>query len=203
MRVLLVALATLSVGCGVRTLPPPDAPTRQVPPDLDVPDDPPKIGTSRVILDADGERARVLEIGEDPAAARPLCTTPCVLDLPYGTHPLVLQSVTDAERRSRAQLEVGPHAKVFRHALGERRDGGATRTLGTSLLAIGLLAATTGAVFWGGGALARSMDGTPNGLEGTGQLVTGLGAGAVLLSIPLLVAGRPVERPGATTEWTF
>lgn len=200
--VILTALAaTLGCGCGVRALPPPDPPRREVPRGVELPDEPPpRPGTSRVMLDADGEPAKVVAVGDGTHA---LCTTPCVVDLPYGSHSLVLQSILDEERRSRAELEVGPRPKIFRHTLGERHDGGAANTLGTSLVAVGLLAAATGAVFWAGGALARSADGAPNGLEGTGRLVTGLGAGAVIVGIPFLVVGRPSERPGATTEWTL
>jgi hypothetical protein len=209
MRAPLVAVAVsawagvASLGCGVRELPPPQAPSREVPVELDVPEDPPQPGTSRVILDANGERAKVVELTSGSLRVRPLCTTPCVLDMPYGSHPLLLQSLTDAERRSRADLEVGPYAKVLRHTLGERRDGGTANTVGTSLLVVGALAATTGALFWGSGALSRSLDGEPNGIEGTGRIVTGLGAGAMVIAIPLLLVGRPSERPGATTEWTL
>lgn len=204
----IVTLAFLA-GCGPQRLPPPQAPAREVPANVDVPDDPPAPGTGRVLLDADGEKAKVLEVtGSATAAAggytativgvKPLCTTPCVVDLPYGSHPLVFHSTTDEARASEVDLDVGPKPKVVRHAMGERRSGGAMQSIGSSLLVLGVLAAGTGAILWAVGS-ANPQGGS---LGSTGQLVTGIGAAGIAISIPLLILGRPTERPGATTEWT-
>jgi hypothetical protein len=183
-----------------------------VPKDIDLPNEPPPNGAGRVVIDANGDRAKVVEItGSATAAAgnyratiiglRPLCTTPCVVDLPYGSHPLVLRSTTDETRVSELDLDVGPKPKVVRHTLGEKKDGGAARTIGSTVLVLGATAALTGALLWGVGELA-SREGQQSGLVGPGQIVTGIGAAGIVLSIPLLVVGRPSERPGATTEWT-
>jgi len=204
-----IALAAVA-GCDVAQLPPPEAPRRQVPADVDVPLEPPSPGTGRVIIETNGERAKVVEITGQATAwtggasanivgVRPLCTTPCVIDLPYGLHPLVLRSLDDDTRQSEAELEVGARAKVFRHTLGERSDGGGLRTAGASLLTLGLIAATTGAILW----VAGSSSAEGSQVTATGQIVTGIGAGSVVLSIPFLLAGRPTERPGATTQWTL
>jgi hypothetical protein len=210
-RLVAIALGGLvAAGCGVERLPAARPPARVVPPDVDLPADPPAPGTGRVILETDGEPAKVVEITGAATAStggytatilgvRPLCTTPCVVDLPYGSHPIVLRSLSDETRQSETELEVGARAKVFRHTLGERNDGGALRTLGGSLLTLGILAATTGAVMWLAG---NASNNGSSSLTASGQLVTGLGAGGVLLSIPFLVAGRPTERPGSTTEWS-
>ncbi|MBX3189013.1 MAG: hypothetical protein KF819_18475 [Labilithrix sp.] len=191
----------LSAGCSPEVLPPPRAPARHLPAEIDVPADAPPPGSGRVILDANGERAQVVEAlrdGDDDVV-RPVClSTPCVVDLPYGPHPLVFRSVTDESRQSETEIEVGPRMKVLRHNLGERSDGGALNTLGVSLLVLGTLAATTGGILWLAGASDRSAS-----LEGPGRIVTGIGVGTMLLSLPLLIAGRPSERPGATTEWTL
>ncbi len=202
-------LLSFAAGCGTERLPAPQPPPRELPANVDVPDEPPAPGTSRVVLDANGDKAKVVEItGSATAAAggyravvvgvKPVCTTPCVVDLPYGSHPLVLRSTTDETRQSELDLDVGPKPKVVRHTLGERRDGGAVRTVGASLLLLGITAGLTGAILWGVGAGAHS-----DGLESTGQVVTAIGAGGIGLSIPLFVIGRPTERPGATTEWTM
>ena len=210
----LVAFAfsgVLATGCGVQQLPAAKPPAKVVPADLDVPVDPPLPGTGRVILETDGEPAKVVEITGSATAwsggyhativgVRPLCVTPCVVDLPYGSHPIVLRSVSDATHQSETDLEVGARAKVFRHTLGERKDGGGLRTAGSSLLTLGVLAATTGAVLWLVGSASSSGS---SSLASNGQLLTGLGAGGILLSIPFLVAGRPTERPGATTQWNL
>ena len=183
-----------------------------MPKDVDLPAEPPPRGAGRVLLDANGDRAKVVEItGSATAAAggyrativglRPICTTPCVVDLPYGSHPLVLRSTTDATRISEVDLDVGPRPKIVRHTLGEKRDGGAARTIGSSVLVLGAITALTGGLLWGLGELA-SKNGQTSSLSGTGQVLTGIGAAGIVLSIPLLVVGRPSERPGATTEWS-
>jgi hypothetical protein len=122
-----------------------------------------------------------------------------VLDLPYGSHPLVMHSISDESRQSETELDVGARAKVFRHTLGEKKDGGGLRTAGASLLTLGIIAATTGAILWAAGASSNSG----GDLASKGQLVTGLGAGAIALSIPFLIVGRPTERPGSTTQWNL
>ncbi|MBX3204214.1 MAG: hypothetical protein KF764_04045 [Labilithrix sp.] len=209
----LAAVLALASGCGPERLPPPSAPAREVPADLDLPTEPPPAGAGRVVIDANGERAKVIEItGSATAAAgnyratiiglRPICTTPCVVDLPYGTHPLVLRSTTDPTRTSEVELDVGAKPKIVRHTLGERKDGGAAHTIGSSALVLGVVAALTGGLLWGLGELA-SKPGQPSSLVGTGQVITGIGAAGIVLSIPLLVVGRPTERPGATTEWSM
>jgi hypothetical protein len=201
-------LLAFAAGCGTERLPAPQAPPRELPA-VDVPDEPPAPGTSRVVLDANGDKAKVVEITGSATAAsggyravivgvRPICTTPCVVDMPYGSHPLVLRSTTDETRQSELDLDVGAKPKVVRHTLGERRDGGPARTIAASLLLLGITAGVTGALLWGVGAGSHS-----DGLESTGQLVTGLGLGGIGLSIPLFIVGRPTERPGATTEWTM
>ncbi|MBX3213207.1 MAG: hypothetical protein KF850_14325 [Labilithrix sp.] len=210
---LALGLLLVASGCGPERLPPPGAPAREVPPDLDLPTEPPPAGAGRVVLDANGERAKVIEITGSAAAAagnyratiiglRPICTTPCVVDLPYGSHPLVLRSTTDETRVSELELDVGPKPKIVRHALGERKDGGAVRAVGSTVLVLGAITALTGGLLWGIGELA-SKSGSPSSLVGTGQVLTGIGAAGIVVSIPLMVIGRPTERPGATTEWSF
>ncbi len=210
LRLCSVTIGLLTAGCGVEHLPAPAAPAKVVPEDVDMPPEPPAAGMGRILLDANGERAKVVEVTGSATASngrysativgiRPLCTTPCVVDLPYGTHPIVLQSTTDETHRSEADLEVTARAKVFRHALGERRDGGAAQAIGTTVLTLGLVAATTGALLWG---LGSANSGGASLVE-KGQLITGLGAGGIVLSIPFLVVGRSTERPGATTQWAL
>jgi hypothetical protein len=204
------SVLTIATGCGVQQLPAASAPAKVVPLDVELPSDPPRPGTGRVILETNGEPARVVEITGTAMASsgglsatfvgvRPLCTTPCVVDLPYGSHPLVLRSISDESRQSETELDVGARAKIFRHTLGERSDGGGLRTAGASLLTLGLLAATTGAILW----LAGSANANGSRLTSTGQTLAGLGSAGIVLSIPFLIVGQPTERPGATTQWTL
>ena len=208
-----LTLLALGSGCGTEHLPPPAAPAREVPADVDMPVEPPPQGTGRVVIDANGERAKVIEItGSATAAAgnyratliglRPICTTPCVVDLPYGSHPLVLRSTPDHSRVSELELDVGARPKVVRHTLGERKDGGTVRSIGATLLTLGLVTALTGGILWGVGE-AASSSGQPSSITGPGQILTGIGAAGVGISIPLLMLDRPSERPGATTEWSM
>lgn len=214
LRPTLVSLAALVflAGCGAQKLPAPNPPAKEIPKDVDVPDEPPPNGAGRVLLDANGDKAKVVEItGSATAAAgnyratiigvRPLCTTPCVVDLPYGSHPLVFKSTTDESRMSEVDLDVGPKPKVVRHTLGERKDGGALHSVGSSILVLGAITALTGGILWATGALT-SRDGKESSITPTGQLITGIGAAGIGISIPLLIVGRPTERPGATTEWS-
>jgi len=209
--VLALAALALASGCGVKHLEPPNAPPREVPKDLDLPTEPPAQGTGRLVIDAHGDKARVVEItGATTATAgnafatvvgvRPVCTTPCVVDLPYGSHPLVFHSTTDEERMSEVDVNVGPRSKVVRHTLGERKGSGAVRALGAVTMTLGITAVVVGAIFWGTGAL-RSNNQDSRDVIGVGQLITGLGAAGVGVSIPLFMLDRPTERPGATTEW--
>jgi hypothetical protein len=201
------------LGCGVEQLPPARPPSRVLPADVVVPADPPAPGTGRVILDTDGERASVVEItsGALPAhgaltgnatnvCVKPVCTTPCVVDLPYGSHPIALRSTLDESRQSETELDVGARSKVFRHTLGERSDGGGLRMVGASMLTLGILALAAGAVMWGTGAASSRPSPT---LVTSAEVITAGGAGGVMLSIPFLFMGRPTERPGATTEWSL
>lgn len=212
-RLLVLASAAQTLACGVEQLPPPAAPSRELPADLDVPPEPPPRGAGRVVLDTPGEKAQVHEITGVASAqagryhafvvgSRQVCTTPCVVDLPYGSHPLVFRSVGDPNRGSEVQLEVGSRPKVVRHAMGESHDGGAARVVGGSLLGLGIITGLTGALLWGiGGAVNK--DGSTSGLESTGKVLTGVGAAGIVVSIPLLWLGRPTKREGATTEWSL
>jgi hypothetical protein len=206
-------LGSAVLGCGVERLPAARPPPRMLPAEVVVPADPPAAGSGRVILDTNGEPASVVEITSGVTAAsgaataephvvgvRPLCTTPCIVDLPYGSHPIVLRSIADESRQSETELDVGARAKVFRHTLGERTDGGAVRMVGASFLTLGILAVAAGVVVWGAG--STSSHPSPS-LVTNGEVLTGVGAGGVLLSIPFLLMGRPTERPGATTQWSL
>ena len=208
---LAAVLATAALGCGVERLPAASPPSRTLPRDVEVPPDPPPPGSGRVILDTGGEPASVVEItsGAVPSSGaltadvfgvRPLCTTPCVVDLPYGSHPIVLRSTSDEAHQSETELDVGARAKVFRHTLGERTDGGGLRMVGASMLTLGILAVAAGTVMWAAG--STSNHGSPS-LVTNGEVLTMGGAGGVLLAIPFLIMGRPTERPGSTTQWSL
>jgi hypothetical protein len=211
---LTAVLATSGTGCGVEQLPAARPPSRTLPAEVEVPPDPPPPGNGRVILDTDGEPASVVEItsgslsadgssgalGDNVPGMRPLCTTPCVVDLPYGSHPIVLRSTSDETHQSETELDVGARAKVFRHTLGERTDGGGLRMVGASVLTLGILAVAAGTVMWAAGVTSNRGS---QSLATNGEVLTLGGAGGVVLSIQFLIMGRPTERPGSTTHWSL
>lgn len=94
----------------------------------------PAPGSGRVVLEAaGGEKARVVEVSGEATAygyrytttiveTRPVCRTPCVVDLTYGSHQLVFQSMNDEARTSDVEVDVGAHPKAVLHAIGERRQ---------------------------------------------------------------------------------
>lgn len=185
MRAASLLFVVACAGCYARELPPPPAPARATPA-VDVPERAPARGSGRVVLEADGETADVLDEN-----AHVVCTTPCVIDLAYGTHPLVFVSTNDRTRTSDVDIEVGEDAKVVRHRMGERHDGGALRSLGFAVLVLGAVTAVAGASAWATDASEHA------------PLVTGLGAGLAGLALPVLYFDRPSERPGSTTEFYF
>ncbi|MBS2016925.1 MAG: hypothetical protein JST00_28825 [Deltaproteobacteria bacterium] len=205
-RSLLLVVAMIAggvSGCGVEHLPPPQAPSREAPQARDLPTSAPPPGTGRLVVDANGEQAEVAIVSptQDPSvvAVTPLCTTPCVVDLPYGPHPLLFHSTTDPSRESETEVDIGPRPKVLRHSLGERREGGPAHTTGTAMIVLGAIAATTGIILWS--AAAAGPDEGRGAMAGVGQAISIGGAAAALLGIPLVLSDRPTERPGTTTEW--
>lgn len=216
----ILALAGALTACGVRHLPPPPAPTRGGVAAL-TPARPPDEGEGTVTLHTDvparvdlvvqrirGEllprrgalRGAGAEAALVPAAVsvRPLCRTPCAINLPRGEHEIVFSDLAIPTRReSGAWIEVGDRPSILRHRLGAQSasPGGA---LGAVLLAS-----------LGGSAM---LVGTPlmiiGGVsDGSGLFVPGavsLGAGAVTL-IGAWILGefsRPTVRPGSTLQWT-
>jgi hypothetical protein len=216
-----LALASAALhlaGCGDVALPPPVAPTKVIPEANDVPTEPVPPGGGRVVLDANGEKARVLEVSGatfagqgyqvSMLASRPLCaSTPCVVDLARGPHRLVFVSPTDPNRGSAVEIDVGSRPKVVRHAMGERIEHGALRTAGTMTMSVGGLGVLTGGSILLTGLLlsgvdtaSRSTD-TSASIVSAGGAVLGIGAGVLALGVTLGILSRTEVRPGSTTEW--
>lgn len=177
MRAAPLFFAFAFAGCHPWEAPPPPAPARAMP------SAGPEPGSGRVILETDGEKADVLD-----EQARLLCTTPCVLDLAYGPHPLLFVSATNRARTSDVDIDVGPEPKIVRHRIGERYEGGTLRSLGFAVLVLGAVTAASGASAW-------ATDATEHA-----PLITAAGAGLAALPLPLFLFDRPTERPGSTTE---
>lgn len=205
------------VACGEVKLPPPAAPERKLTETPEVPTDATPEGAGRVVLEANGEKARVVEVSGatvqsygysfNLVAQRPVCaSTPCVVDLARGPHRLVFVSQADGDRGSAAEIDVSGRPKVIRHAMGERIEHGGLKTGSNTALTLGVLGALTGGSVLAFGAIRSSSTTEPNagsGAVGVGGAVLGISAGVIALGVTLGILGRTEVRPGTTTEWTL
>lgn len=214
----LVLIVAFAPGC-VRTLPPVAAPPRELPEmRTDVPE--PAPGEGRVALDVVDGPARVDEVvarsssrasavavssagtvavGDavaEGATTAHVCTTPCLVNLPHGTHELIF--TLPSGRADTASVMVGTRPTAYRRVLAIREQplGRGEALAGFSMMMGGLAFAGIG---FGIGPLFVS--GNSSGL-GVGLLVLG-GVGVVLaaIGIPLLALHPADQREGAGVEW--
>lgn len=201
---LVVGVALGSAGCfSVERLPPPAAPARVVPP-IDR-GGPPAPGLGRVILDVEGDQATVLRVsggsvGASGAGAvfsgslevtRPLCVTPCQVDLAPGPHGLRFVSRTDDDQRGDAFINIDQATTVYRYKLGRRSRPYGRRTLAWLTGAV--------AVFSDFGALVtigNDRRSVPITYGVVGVALTGL-------SWWLFRTSPFVEQSGAGTQWSL
>ncbi len=203
-------------GCSFTTqLPPRQAPTEELP-RLRLPPPPPEAGKGRVALDSMGEDAEVVwrvdsEVAFGYGAYRnaygyakttvPVCRTPCVANLPYGTYKL--EFTGEDGRIQTVDLMVGEEPLVVRVRMGRDDPGpGAITSIGTTLMITGGVLGLAA-----GGVLAEGQDDplAPGMLVG-GLAAFGLGyillhhfpdvkqQGAVTVFAP--ADGRVYQRPG-------
>jgi len=205
------------VGCGYRDLPPPNAPARTFP-NVILPDEPPEKGTTRVVLDANGEPAIVTEVKSWTSSRgwvtggsatlstvteeeRPVCIAPCTVTLPRGMHVLRFKSPTGT-RESEVALQVDERPKVVRHAMGGVEEASGAATFSAIMLAV-----LGGSAVMVGGLLFAPQDSEGHSTEEdrhrTGAALLIGGGTAVVLSIPLFLLARGTHQAGATTEFTF
>ena len=208
-------------GCSTRYLRPPPAPERVF---LSLPDPPrpPAEDEGTVSIDVtDGpsrvelitQRTEMLSPGgwstrgrqwqaAQPVAGlqtRPLCLSPCTVNLPRGDHELLLTHADPAEgMTSSAFVRVGPRPSVFRHTLG-RQETSVGGLVGALLLgSFGISALLTGGVLM----LIGNDETSGTDLRPAGGITLGIGAAMSLGAWLLGEASRPTVRPGATTQWT-
>jgi hypothetical protein len=217
LSLLIIGFASLQlIGCGFSEAAPPQAPSKEIPKDVEPRTTPPEPGHTRVILDANGEKATVTEVVEATSTigtanvegstatvhgysetTKPICVAPCVADLKPGMHVLRFTSTVD-DRQSSADVQVGDRSKVVRHAMG-RTEGFSLGNFGaTMLVVLGASALGTGALIHGAEIGMGKRE--PDDLKAPGAIIGSAGLGAVLIGIPLMILSRPVHQPGATTE---
>jgi hypothetical protein len=202
-RPALAILFCVTACFGTDHLPPPQAP-EQIVPAVD-PGGQPAPGLGRVLIDVDGDQATVQQVmggsigavggGHAFAGAlevsRPLCVTPCKVDLSPGPQALRFVSQTDPDRRGDAFINVDSATTVYRYKLGRSRRPYGRRTLAWITGAIG--------VFCDVGALAtirNSNVNMPIGYGVTGIVFTGL-------SWWLFHTSHFVEQAGTGVQWSL
>ena len=220
--VLGIVSGSTAVGCGYAEVAPPRAPTREMPKNMETRSSPPEPGTTRVLIDANGDQASVVEVvdrstmsgraygyhGETAfvhgksETVKPLCVAPCVADLRPGMHILRFTSDDDG-RESEARVQVGDESKLVRHAMGHTESNPLGVVSGVMLTALGASALVAGGSLYAASAAGGGGGGGTDGPPSYAQYVTPtLVAGAVALAagITVLLVTRPVRQRGATTE---
>lgn len=203
--------------CSARLLPPTAVPRRVVPSVVsEVP--PPSSGEGRVVLDADGA-ARVDEVIQRSEATalpqvagiyrgtvyvgpqrvtRPLCLTPCAVNLAFGHHEVLFSVLDDPSRTSTGFINVGSSPSIARHAIGQTTSspGGLIGALVMGMFSIAGF--VTGPVLLGfGDDEARGR----TGFVTAGWLTLGIGAALGAGAVALGLASRPTVQPGSTVQW--
>jgi hypothetical protein len=213
-----MVVLTLAASCG-RTLSPPAAPERVVPTNfISIPPEP---GLGHVLLDTPDGPATVVEVTSRSSASasgaygvwadasgettRAVCTTPCEVNLPYGTHELRFTLVDDGSRESTANIVAGEHPSVARHAVGRREVGSLPYIFAGLTTVFAGVAAGTGALFYTVPPLyPTDGNGNPTSSPSGAALPTLIGGGAlVVVSIALMLILQPVNQDGSTSQWVL
>jgi len=139
-----------------------------------------------------------------PAAAhgglvtRPLCRTPCTINLPRGDHELLLTHADPStDRSSTAPVRIGARPSVLRHTLGHQQMSVAGLIGGLLLGSFGV-----GIGLTGGALLGIGEDSTGSDLRPAGGILLGVGVAMGILGWLWGDASRPTIQPGSTTQWT-
>lgn len=215
----LVLGSLFAFGCGQIDLPPAAAPSNVLPATVEVPTEPPVEGKGRVLLEANGEKARVVEVAGGTVSARgytigivaqrAVCaSTPCVVDVERGPHRFVFLSPEDANHGGVAEVDIGTKPKVIRHAMGDVVEHPALRSLGNAGITVGAIGALTGGALLVGGLLSNAADESLGNsgnskIVGASGAILGISAGVLAVGITLAILGRSEVRRGTTTEWTL
>lgn len=199
-----------SSGCAVHSVAPPSP--QPIAPTIDLPSTTPPDGSGRVIVDVDGDPAKVSRVvesttypadaehpewkmhnghvvlgtGTAPIARREelLCVTPCVLDLRQGAHTFVFTSTADPTRTSTADVVVTPRPIVVRHALGREKPATPAYGAGEMASILGGSLVLIGGLTLAGGLVATRPEDDPTG-KTTGDPKVLVAIGLVTLVVGL------------------
>lgn len=209
MRATISLAVVLLAGCATRTLPPPPLPSKEVV--VPMPQEPPRPGTGRVLLDVVSEVATVeyvrertdgyayvngtLVIAHNSARTESLCRTPCVLDLPYGSHEVKLTG--PGEEWTESDFVVAaPRPSVFRYAPGRSRPRTVAQVLGATGIGIGAPLTIIGGIV-----MAGQKDSATSAQRNGALAVTAASAGLLAAGVAMLML-FPVEyQPASSLQW--
>jgi hypothetical protein len=231
MRLSMVLVSSaLAIGCGARTLPPREAPSKEVAREVVSPG-PPQEGKGRILFDSPDGPVRVdvvteanprsvwimtesHDIGryryetwelkpESDVVLIPICQTPCIADLPRGEHLVRYQTLG----RDGGQSDV-EHVKVTEEPTVHRRALGRVPSITNELLSILLQpilwapGLTFGGVAVATGVQSAGADGTRAERLQTTSIGFGV-SGAIFLAAGIVIGQwiRPTEQEGATTRF--
>ena len=225
-----VALSACTTGC-IHNRPPPPVPERvTIAPEV-APAAPPGASEGRLVIDVAGEKAKVFEVTElttrtNPTYGgktswmappqldrkmRPLCLTPCAVDLPLGWHSLVFESTSEPTRTSIADVTVTAQPTAVRHALGHEKQANGAYVGGIAMLipAGGLL--VMGTIATAVGAAAKDPGPSTNGNTKAdarvflpiGLVLLGVGAALGIGGGILIANNAPERQPGSTAQWAL
>jgi hypothetical protein len=195
---ILLVFVTSSTGCMIKHLPTPPTPERRLPVLATAP--PPAVdGMGQVAIDTVDGPARVEAIVAEETWSGtyttgtstrtvPVCTSPCVANLPYGAVKLSFVDLRDPGHNSTDMITVGAQPSVYRHQIGDN-----TRHMGRAVLGmlLDIGGGVTGLVGLGLMAGGDSI--------GTGMAI----GGAIALAVGLLVGRHTlIEQSGAGVQWT-
>lgn len=207
-----LSLATVfAAGCFSPAQIPAIEPSRAIPEVEVEPPPPPTEGkTGRVAFDNEGGPAEVDEIVEEGSGAvratdghgnwitggsygvktTPICRTPCVVDLPLGTHRVAVGA-------TRVSVTVSPKPTVVRVTQPEEDRLPTARYLG-------LFAMPLGATGVGVGGAALALDAASHKSEHRNLGIAAISVGGVLLVTGIVASylARGSTRPGGTRQFT-
>lgn len=204
-----------STGCGVVEDAPPRAPDAVMPKGIEMPSKAPEAGKTRVVVDANGDKATVDEVtawsqgtawggagfvSGHAETVKPLCIAPCVVDLEPGVHVLRFTDDRDRDRHGEARFQVGERPKLIRHAMGRTTFHSGAEVTSIFLMVLGASAAATGGTMLG---LAAASPDEHNDVVLASAITLGVGATMLLFGIPMAVASQPHMQEGSTTEKTL
>lgn len=177
-------------GCAV-THPPLAAPPAVIPRVADLP--PLAAEQGRLVLDANGEDARISSDGTTICAS-----TPCAVSLPKGPHRLTFFANGDASRYGDADVDVTARPTVVRHALGVHHDAPGLRVASIVAFAVGGSLAGLGAAVAAPGLIDENNRST---WYGAGGALGAAGLVGIAVGVSFALASRSHVWPGATRTW--